>query len=458
MRVTRGGESKAHGSIIGAIVAAAAIAAGSIAASASSPAVDAAFRKFWDAGDVGEAARAADAVVRSGVTFEEALGRLKAGRNYSAQAKRGTVRLSRRQGGREFFYDLNVPDTYDPGRRYQVRFHLHGGVYGRDTSEPRGNGSIALMGAEQIYVIPYSWRDAPWWGEAQVENLRGVLDQIKRSYNVDENRVALAGVSDGGTGAYYVAMRDTTPYSSFLPLIGYLMVLRNPSIADAGLLFPNNLRNKPFFVVNGGQDQLYPTAVVGPSVDHLKAGGVAVDYHPQPNGGHNTRWWPEVKDLFESFVHDHPRDPHPARLTWEASVTDRGSRAHWLAIDRVASAPTSPALQPDLNQMARPRPPGYAGKQIPPLELFEYDRPHGRVDLVRTGNTVEAATSGVAEFTLLLSPDVFDFAQPVKVVANGRVLFEGRMKKSLATLMRWAARDNDRTMLFGAELSIKVGS
>jgi hypothetical protein len=41
-------------------------------------------------------------------------------------------------------------------------------------------------------------------------------------------------------------------------------------------------------------------------------------------------------------------------------------------------------------------------------------------------------------------------------VANGHVVFDGRVKKSVETLMKWAARDNDRTMLFGAELHIKL--
>ena len=43
----------------------------------------------------------------------------------------------------------------------------------RETNQPRGDGAIALAGAEQIYVIPYSWRDAPWWSDLQLENLRG---------------------------------------------------------------------------------------------------------------------------------------------------------------------------------------------------------------------------------------------------------------------------------------------
>jgi len=56
---------------------------------------------------------------------------------------------------------VNVPPAYDPARRYQVRFHLHGGVGARETNQPRGTGEIgALAGAEQIYVIPTSWNAA----------------------------------------------------------------------------------------------------------------------------------------------------------------------------------------------------------------------------------------------------------------------------------------------------------
>jgi hypothetical protein len=86
--------------------------------------------------------------------------------------------------------------------------------------------------------------------------------------------------------------------------------------------------------------------------------------------------------------------------------------------------------------------------------VFRHGR-SGRVDLVRSGNTVTATTRGVKEFTLLLSPDQFDFGKPFKVVVNGRVAFDGTVERSVATLMKWAARDNDRTMLFAAELKIK---
>ena len=79
----------------------------------------------------------------------------------------------------------------------------------------------------------------------------------------------------------------------------------------------------------------------------------------------------------------------------------------------------------------------------------------GRVDLVKRGNTVRATTTGVAEYTLLISPDQFDLTSPLTVVTNGHVSFTGKVEKSLLILLKWASRDDDRTMLFGAEIHVR---
>jgi hypothetical protein len=408
--------------------------------------IDASFQKFWAADSPAAAAKAADEVVKSGVTFDDAARRLKLGRTYAAQ-KDGVVQLNNRTtDGIEHNYAVTIPAGYDPSRRYQVRFQLHGGVGGRVDNKPRGNGQIGqLAGAEQIYVIPYAWNDEPWWSDDQVLNLRTIVDDLKRRYNVDENRVVVAGVSDGGTGAYYVAMRDTTTYASFLPLNGYIMVLANGEIDD-GHNFPNNLRNKPIFVVNGGKDRLYPISIVEPFTRHLMRSGVQIEYHPQPDGEHNTNWWPEIKTPFEKFVADHPRDPDPDKLSWEA-VDTSNHRAHWLVIDTIGIATGEAKELADTNVIT---------DSIGTDPLFARPKVPGRVELTRSGNTVQATTKGVTAFTLLLSPDKFDFKQPVIVNANGREVFRGRVQPSVETLLKWAARDNDRTMLYAAEIKIKL--
>jgi acetyl esterase/lipase len=501
-----------------------------------SRAVDAAFAAFFEAATPEDIAAAVERIMASGVGFDDAFSRLKKGRAYAPDVPRGVVQGSHRSGGDEFFYTLDVPEDYDPTRQYPVRVQLHGGVGRSTTSAPPRVGSATRMtgAANQIYVMPYAWRDAPWWTGRQVENIRAILDHVKRTYNVDENRVVVSGVSDGGTGAYYLAMRDTTPFASVLPLNGFLMVLRNETTDADGDLFPNNLRNKPLFVVNGGRDPLYPTSLVGPVVEHLKAAGVDVEYRPQATAGHDTSWWPEISGPFEEFAAAHPRQPLPDTLTWEAGAPNVPARAHWLVIERLTGG-DSPAPEarplPDVNRMpSRPAldfgirgsgtlvnrvargsnaealglragdvivavnnqrvpagtdlagllqdfPAGrpllltvtrggesvrvngrYAPTVLPGEAdlMFPPQNGSGRVDLTRTGNRIEAATRGVEAFTLLLSPDQFDLDTAVTVVVDGKTIFEGKVQRDVRTLLTWAARDNDRTMLFEAALRIGV--
>jgi hypothetical protein len=234
-------------------------------------------------------------------------------------------------------------------------------------------------------------------------------------------------------------------------------------------------------------------------------------------------------DDFETFVREHPRAPHPARLTWQTDSATSRNRAHWLVIDRLAPAREGDPL-PDINDVVTGTDPSFGartdgmtvlqvgngsnahglgliagdvvravnGRDLPqglglqdfldilsvgdPLRLtvdregttvdlrgtytptamprvsplFGGRTPGGRVDLVREGNTIRATTRGVAAFTLLLSPEVIDFGQTVTVIADGRTVFAGRVQKHLDTLLSWAARDNDRTMLYGAALPIAL--
>lgn len=420
-------------------------------AAADSAAVQRAFDRFLEAPDPEAAARLIAEVVATGVTFEDAAMRLTQGRSYSQSAPRGLRRLTHRTSdGLEHEYVIIVPDDYSPSRAYQVRVQLHGGI-ARPSPEPGREGVERIVGSrDQIYLHPNGWFRAMWWQANQVDNIGGILDRLRRTYNVDENRVHLTGISDGGTGAYFFAFRDTTPWASFLPLNGQMTVLANPDSGVDGDIHPGNARNKPFFIVNGGRDPLYPTRTVEPFINHLRTIGTEVVYHPQPTAGHNTDWWPTEKDSFEQFVREHPRDPLPDRLSWETDRTDRYNRAHWLIIDEIGKVSGEPLLA-DTNVIE-----WVAGSRKIAGEVFPRTTPPGRVDLVRSGNTVEASTRGVRAFTLLLSSNEFDFRAPIKVITNGHVAFEGKLERGVPTLLKWAARDNDRTMLFGAELKMRV--
>ena len=144
-------------------------------------------------------------------------------------------------------------------------------------------------------------------------------------------------------------MRDVTPFASFLPLNGAIAVLRSPNVTLDGELYPNNYLNKPFFIVNGGRDPLYPTSLVEPYIEHMRKNGVTLTYLPQAEGVHNTSWWPEVKGGYEAFVTAHPRNPLPDTLTWESDGTAIANRVDWLVIDRLAAPKVERAPLHDLN-------------------------------------------------------------------------------------------------------------
>jgi predicted esterase len=415
----------------------------------SSTRIDRAFQKFWAAKTSADAAAVIDEIVATRISFQETLRRLKKGRPY-APKKGGIIKLTNQtEDGVTHECLVKVPAGYDPQRRYPVRIQLHGDVHRAPDSQerdPTDMGPFDARDESTFLVRPFAKADTPWWSEDQILNLRAIVDSLKRDYNIDENRVVVAGESDGGTGAYYFGMRDTTPFASFLPANGFIMVLGNEGLTLNEQIFPNNLRNKPLFVVNGGRDPLYPTDTVAPYIDHMQKNGVAIDFHPQPE----TAWWPQVKPIFERFVAAHPRNPVPDRITWEVVQNDRWRRAHWLVIGELADSPEEPSPSIDAGRFTPKR--GAAN----PFPLFAYQPPAGRVDIVRAGNLVTGTAEGVAEFTLLLSPDRIDFRRPVKVVVNDAVVFDGEMIPNVRMLLKWAAIDNDRTMLFAAELRVRL--
>ena len=501
---------------------------------AQAPSQAAPWQAFWRAGSPRDAAKAADLLLKTGVTFDAAWTELERGRSYAREQAGEHAMRGSALTGVAFDNYIDVPKEYDPARPWPVRVQLHGGVDRQDLEGGRRRRDNRIPGEPQIYVHPFGWADAAWWHEAQVENILSLIDRVKRQYNVDESRIYLTGTSDGGTGTFYLAMKEPTVFASFLPLIGNPGVLANAAVQADGQLYVSNLVNRPFFVVNGFNDPKYPAARIAPYLEQLDAAGVSLTFRPQAVGGHDTSWWASERGPFETFVHDHPRQPHPPLLSWETERVDRHNRIQWLVVDALGARPSDVPLL-DVNTFSERFEPDFGirgdsrkekgtrivqviagsdaelmglkvGDRIVEIDdrpvadlaailaaferatggkidvtvervggredlrgpfppearrgkeraLFGRGRASGRVDVTRTGNRFEARTRGVTRFTLLLSPDVTDFSAPVVVSVNGTVVHEAVVARDTATLLAWAARDNDRTMLYGAALPISV--
>jgi dienelactone hydrolase len=326
------------------------------APSAARSSLDTALQALWNATGEGEREAAGSKIVASGATFDDVAHRLKGGRSYAGR-KSGRIELPSRAGGVALDNVVEIPADYDPARAWPLRVSLHGGA-GREPPGPDDpparplNNRIASDG--EIVLHPRAWFDSAWWTPSQLENLTKLIDRVKHDYNVDESRVYLTGISDGGTGVYNLAMRYATPWAACIPLNGHPSVIANPDTGADGQLYSGNLVNCPLRIVNGGRDRLYPAASVAPIIEMFKRTGATLQFH------------------------------------------------------------------------------------------------------VRRGNDFDVRTRGVQTFTLLISPDVVDVGKPVRVTVNGKSVHDAIVKKDVATLVKWAARDQDRTMLYGAELHIIV--
>ena len=80
----------------------------------------------------------------------------------------------------------------------------------------------------------------------------------------------------------------------------------------------------------------------------------------------------------------------------------------------------------------------------------------GRVDLTRAGQRRAGRDARRRRVHAAALAGSVRLRKPVKVVANGRTVFDGRVQKDVRTLRKWAAVDNDRTMLFGAEMHVDL--
>jgi acetyl esterase/lipase len=502
------------------------------------PGLEHAVEAFWNAQSPKALAAAEQAIIGSGAEPDTVLRHLRIVPPFSPRVPKGRLSLEHlTPDGDKYHYVLIVPSTYDPEVPMPLRLYLHGGAQTEDKHQANHWDFERFGPAGGLALYPSAWRGAIWWNDNQVENLRGLIQELKRTYNIDENRISVIGVSDGGLGALYLGFRNPTGFASFLAFLAHGGALTNPRLGAGGPFFVANLRNSPFYMVNGALDPLYPARDVAPYVALYRQAGVEVTFRPESESGHDLRWWPAASASVDSFITRHPRNPYPDRLSWEAFRTDRFNRAYWLIIDSLGSAAgesefasfdsvTPLPAEPNLGVRADPASEGgvrvlavelgslggqaglRAGDKIlavngtitgslaalvtatrgltwgdtmsflverngadgmlglvlgprpetapGPQLAFPRTVPTGRVELERNGNEIIVRTHGVKQYTLLLSPEQFDLDQPIRVVTNGVVSFEGRVEKQIGTLLKWAAVDRDRTMMFLAELEIRL--
>jgi hypothetical protein len=296
-----------------------------------------------------------DGIVAAKPDPAEVAAALAAGRAYAADVPKGWLkRTVVAPDGRERPYLLHVPAKYDPAKRYRMLIDLHGGI---NRPDPSTHGELAGMaefwGAEAearewILALPAGDAKAMWWDGNGAGMVLRILDEVRRTWNVDEDAVFATGFSDGASGAFHFAAARATPFAGFLPLNG------NPLVAAMGgvPMFLRNLMNRPIYAVSTVEDSLYPSATMRPIFESLKALGAPLVWRDIPGFGHDPGYLPAERPAILKWMDSVRRDPAPKVVWWEG-VQGAPPRIDWITVGGVtggSGAEPFPDANPEIRE------------------------------------------------------------------------------------------------------------
>lgn len=238
-------------------------------------------------------------------------------------------------------YAIYLPNDLDATRRYPLVLSLHGDgsshqmnlrrVFGRGTLPLLRRDFPALPGFDFIVVSPLARGSLGYQGIAE-QDIYDLLEEIKRRFPVDEDRVYLTGIAMGGGGALWLGLTRPDLWAAVAPVCAI-----PPD--DAAELAGNAL-NLPVRLFHGDRDPAVPVASSRGLHKRFLELQVKAEYIEYPGVRHNA-WEPAYKGaaIFDWFA-AHRRQRFPERVRFTARAY-KYSSAYWVRLD--AFDPSSPA-------------------------------------------------------------------------------------------------------------------
>jgi predicted esterase len=235
-------------------------------------------------------------------------------------------------------YGLYLPQNYDPQKKYPLVIMLHGAGSNHRLSLRRVFGKSNAPGETDVeatryfpqwkdidYIVasPYARGTAGYQGIPE-QDVYDVLADVKKRFNIDEDRTYLTGLSMGGGGTLWIGTTHPDLWAAIAPVCP-----APPKGTDE--LLPN-LYNTPAHFFHGDIDQAVPVAVSREWVKKLKEIGANVEYIEYTGVNHNS-WENAYKDeaVFDWFS-KFKRNRFPDRVRFN-SAQYKYSSAFWVTFD-----------------------------------------------------------------------------------------------------------------------------
>ncbi|NQZ07371.1 MAG: prolyl oligopeptidase family serine peptidase [Algicola sp.] len=185
--------------------------------------------------------------------------------------------------GTSYGYGLHLPKNADKRKNMPLVVALHYGWGGEAAPLEYGFQFMEWMMSptfSNAIIIAPSALAAGWHAPENTDALLDLMDDIKETYSINDNRILLTGYSAGGFGTWSVGADHQDQFSAIMPISG---APRYMEPSDVQPQTPEELIEHmlampkitaqwdiPVYVINSHADQNVPIAVTVPYINELK--------------------------------------------------------------------------------------------------------------------------------------------------------------------------------------------
>ncbi|NCT75174.1 MAG: hypothetical protein GXC78_11625 [Chitinophagaceae bacterium] len=344
-------------------------------------------------------------------------------------------------------YFVYIPRGYDPSRKTAVLIYYKGGWLSR----PQFSGNYVkemvtdnptfdyLDEYNMIEIFPALRQDLAIYGKYGYEHLMAMLTETKKRFNVDDNKVFLAGFSDGGKTVYNASFLLQTPFACFYPINGSF-----PSRPD----FPNFI-NRPIYSIVAEKDELTVPQSIKSKAEYANRMGASWIYRELADKKHfYHKYASEVVPVLFRHMQVTSRQALPVSCTYDRGYNDSVFRGiDWLQISVDTKRPATAVHFTDSIHTY-----SMSGESSDYL----YGEKTGQLRAHYLDNTFTITASKVDMVTLYISPLMVDLQKPVSVVINGKKVFEHKVTASKEFMAGWFLNNFDRAQLYVNKIEVAV--
>ena len=359
------------------------------------------------------------------------------------------------------FYEVQLPDNYNSSISYPVLLVLHGGV-AMNTSfpDPRSTlkyGFFDTTGINHFFskygylsntvvVYPHANKDFNWmFPDDGFPMILSVVKDLKRYFNINDNRVFISGHSNGATGVVSYLLKSPDFFAGFYGFNS------NPRIRTGGTFIRNAL-NRSYFNVATDKDYYFP--VSGHDTLAKLAVSLGIDWQNHVYKGF-PHWFPQFKESEPAFklmfadMKTSVRNPFKPNLYWECDDVKYG-RCDWISIEQLDTIAEKKKWQTEINFPATHWINNNDTSKVlnTVIMAFNFPRLSGAVKASYKNNRFDIETSRVKKVFIFLSPEMIDFSKNVTVLVNGKEVFNRKMNYDKDSLLSSFKESFDRKAIW----------